>query len=36
MHDDINEELHINLQKLKRRIKIAKDRQLKNMKRKGG
>ena len=35
MHDDINEELQINLQKLKRRIKFAKDKQLKNNKRKG-
>ena len=36
MHDDMNDELHINLNKLKRRIKMAKDKQLKNNKRKGG
>ncbi len=35
MHDDMNEELPVNLEKLKRRIKIAKDKQLKNNKRKG-
>ena len=36
MNDNIKEELLIDLAKLKRRIKLAKDRQLKNNKRNRG